>query len=211
MKFSKQVKNTTYFYLLCITVIFSVVAKHTSKAHAGSFEENVHYVTLDKQTTSEPQVKVFYTPFCRPCAIVHTPLRTMAERAGIAFVDVPVDFGPLGKDIQASIATANHQNIGDNYVSELISSIHIRPSTAPRSREDLANLIERCGGDATDFRSGCEDVREDIENFDQLTKQYYINATPTIVVNGNKRINLGSLKSLSELEQLLIELSGVQS
>lgn len=211
MKFSKQVKNTAQFYLLCVVVIYAVVAKHTSKAHAGNFEENVHYVTLDKQTTSEPQVKVFYTPFCRPCAIVHTPLRTMAERAGIAFVDVPVDFGPLGKDIQASIATANHQNIGDNYVSELISSIHMRPNTAPRSREDLADIIERCGGDATDFRSGCEDVREDIENFDQLAKQYYINATPTIVVNGNKRINLGSLKSLSELELLLIELSGIQS
>ena len=209
MKFSKQVKNTTYFYLLCIAVIFSVVAKHTSKAHAGSFEENVHYVTLDKQPTSEPQVKIFYTPFCRPCAIVHTPIRTMAERAGINFVDVPVDFGPLGKDIQASIATANRQEIGHDYVNELISSIHVRPSTAPRSREDLADLIERCGGDATDFRNGCEDVRADIENFDQLAKQYYINATPTIVVNGNKRINLGSLKSLPELELLLIELSGV--
>lgn len=209
MKFSKQVKNTTYFYLLCITVIFSVVAKHTSKAHAGSFEENVHYVTLDKRPTSEPEVKIFYTPFCRPCAIVHTPIRTMAERAGISFVDVPVDFGPLGKDIQASIATANRQEIGHDFVNELISSIHVRPSTAPRSREDLADLIERCGGDATDFRKGCEDVREDIENFDQLTKQYYINATPTIVVNGNKRINLGSLKSLPELELLVIELSGV--
>lgn len=209
MKFSKQVKNTTYFYLLCITVIFSVVAKHTSKAHAGSFEENVHYVTLDQQPTSEPQVKIFYTPFCRPCAIVHTPIRTMAERAGISFVDVPVDFGPLGKDIQASIATANHQEIGHDYVNELISSIHVRPSSAPRTRDDLAEMIERCGGDATDFRKGCEDVREDIENFDQLTKQYYINATPTIIVNGNKRINLGSLKSLPELELLLIELSGV--
>jgi|GEM_PF-3211206 len=209
MKFSKQVKNTAYFYLLSIALVMSVVAKHTSKAYAGTFEENVHYVTLDKEATSEPQVKIFYTPFCRPCAIVHTPIRTMAERAGITFVDVPVDFGPLGKDIQASIATANHQNIGDNYVSELISSIHLSPSSAPRSREDLAQLIERCGGDATDFRNGCEDVREDIENFDQLTKQYYINATPTIVVNGNKRINLGSLKSLPELELLLIELSGV--
>ncbi|MCG9688079.1 DsbA family protein, partial [Vibrio tubiashii] len=206
---SKQVKNTLCFYLLCITVIFSVVAKHTSKAHAGSFKENVHYVTLDQQPTSEPQVKIFYTPFCRPCAIVHTPIRTMAERAGISFVDVPVDFGPLGKDIQASIATANRQEIGHDYVNELISSIHVRPSSAPRTRDDLAEMIERCGGDATDFRKGCEDVREDIENFDQLTKQYYINATPTIVVNGNKRINLGSLKSLPELELLLIELSGV--
>ena len=209
MKFSKQVKNTFYFYLLCTAVIFSVVAKHTSKAHAGSFEENVHYVLLDKEATSKPQVKVFYTPFCRPCAMVHTPLRTMAERAGIEFVDIPVDFGPLGKDVQASIATANRQNISHEYVNELITSIHIRPSTAPKSRQDLADLIERCGGDATDFRNGCEDVREDIENFDQLAKQYYINATPTIVVNGNKRINLGSLKSLPELELLLIELSGV--
>ncbi|WCP69875.1 disulfide bond formation protein DsbA [Vibrio tubiashii] len=209
MKVSKQVKNTLCFYLLCIAVIFSVVAKHTSKAHAGSFEENVHYVTLDQQPTSEPQVKIFYTPFCRPCAIVHTPIRTMSERAGINFIDVPVDFGPLGKDIQASIATANRQEIGHDYVNELISSIHVRPSTAPRNREDLADLIERCGGDATDFRNGCEDVRADIENFDQLAKQYYINATPTIVVNGNKRINLGSLKSLPELELLLIELSGV--
>ncbi|OAJ95165.1 thioredoxin domain-containing protein [Vibrio bivalvicida] len=209
MKFSKQVKNTACFYLISIVLVMSVVAKHSSKAYADTFEENVHYVTLDKEATIEPQVKVFYTPFCRPCAIVHTPLLTMAERAGITFVDVPVDFGPLGKDIQASIATANRQEIGHDYVNELISRIHVRPSEAPRNREDLVDLIERCGGDASDFRSGCEDVREDVENFDQLTKQYYINATPTIVVNGNKRINLGSLMSLSELEQLLIELSGV--
>lgn len=208
MKFSKQVKNTTYFYLLSIAVIFSVVAKHTSKAYAGEFQENVHYTTLKVEPTSEAQIAVFYTPFCRPCAIFHSPLHAIAERAEVNFADVPVDFGPFGKDIQASIATAEQQNIAHLFVNQLMASIHAQKGSAPTNREALAELLEKCGGDASELRLGNQHVQSAIDEYDRLTKLYYINATPTIIVNGNKRVNLGSLSDMPQLERLLIELSG---
>lgn len=208
----KLVKQATIAYVVLLLSLVGITFKSLS-AHAAiaipTFVEGTHYTLLDKEATIEPEVKVFYTPYCKPCSVIHKPLQTMAKRAGIAFYDVPVNFGPLAAEIQKSIAAANQQGIVEPYVSELIQSIHFRPSTAPQTKEDLAEMIERCGGNATDFRRGCAQIRQDVKNFDKLTKEYYVAATPTIIVNGNKRINLAHLKSLKELNDLLISLSEV--
>ncbi|WP_375753723.1 DsbA family protein [Vibrio sp. HN007] len=202
------VKQATAAYICLILVVIAIGVRNLPKAYASNFVENVHYVTLKQEATPESEIKVFYSPYCKPCAAVHTPLRIIAERAEVEFVDVPVKFGPMGEDFQASIAIANKQKVGHEYVDQLLKNIHYKPSNAPQTREDLAKLIESCGGDSVDFRQGCKDVQQDIATFDKLTEQYRITATPTIVVNGNKQIKLTSLKSMSELEQLIFELSG---
>ncbi|OLQ93095.1 disulfide bond formation protein DsbA [Vibrio panuliri] len=203
----KLVKQTSITYLFLLLALVAVSLKHAPKVMASQFAENVHYVTLDHQASPDKQVKIFYTPYCRPCAIVHKPLQKMAEKVGLKFYDIPVDFGPLGKDIQASIAAASDQGHAENYVQRLITSIHFQPSTTPNSREELALMLEECGVDSEKFRQDCQELQQKTAYFDQVVEQYKITSTPTIIVNGNKQVLLGGLKSFAELESLLIELS----
>ncbi|MGF1755514.1 DsbA family protein [Vibrio makurazakiensis] len=204
MKFTQQVHLSVFGYLALMSVLTIVGFKHMPKAFADSeFVNGVHYTTLDRPASSNPEIKMFYTPFCKPCAIVHSPIQMMAERAGVKFVDVPVNAGNLGKDIQESIITAQNQGIDKKFVIGLLTNIHDRKGNDPRTREDLAQLLEKCGGNADEFRKGCEEIHKQAEELDQLVNEYYVSATPTIVINGNKQIALHTLKSFSELEQLL--------
>lgn len=200
-------KHATAAYICLIVALVAIGFKNIPKAFASPFVESVHYVTLDQDTTTEKEVKVFYSPYCKPCAAVHTPLRTIAKKADVEFVDIPVKVGPLGEEFQASIATAKKQELGHEYVDSLMQSIHFKPSVAPKSKDDLASLLETCGGSSVDFRQSCKNVADEVALFDKLTEQYRITATPTIIVNGNKQIKLTSLKSMAELEQLIFELS----
>lgn len=201
------VKHATAAYICLILAIVAIGFKNIPKALASPFVENVHYVTLDQENTPNKEVKVFFSPYCKPCAAVHTPLRLIAENAEVEFIDIPVKVGPLGEDFQASIVASKKQDLGHQYVDSLMQSIHFKPSVAPKNKEDLANLLNSCGADSDEFKQGCKKVKAEIANFDKLTEQYRITATPTIVVNGNKQIKLTSLKSMAELEQLIVELS----
>lgn len=220
MQFSKQVKVTGLFYLALASAVTGLAAKHFPQASASTITpvfyqtldhyelfEGDQYLTLKQDAATEPEVKLFFTPYCKPCAVVHTPLKNITKRAGLKFIEVPVNFGAIGKDIQESVYTAESQGISEKFMAELLGDIHHKRNANPKSREDLAALIERCGGDATKYRAGCEQARSYAENLDTLAKQYSINATPTIVVNGNKQINLQNLRSLAELEFVIMSLS----
>ncbi|MDC5841319.1 hypothetical protein OPW33_18495 [Vibrio europaeus] len=43
------------------------------------FNEGEHYTTLNTAATSEPEVMIFFAPHCRPCAVLHSPLRSISH------------------------------------------------------------------------------------------------------------------------------------
>ncbi|MGF1720704.1 DsbA family protein [Vibrio kyushuensis] len=193
----------SFAFCALIAVLAIVATKHMPKVEASEFVEGVHYSILPMATTQEPEVKMFYTPYCQPCAMIHTPLRSMTERTDATFKEVPIKTGYLGQELQEVIITAEAQGVGKKYLQQLLKLIHDKKGAGPTSREDLAQLLESCGGNADEFRKGCSATLEKVAELDRLTKQYYVRATPTIIVNGNKQLHLQSVNSFDELEELL--------
>ncbi|WP_394138628.1 disulfide bond formation protein DsbA [Vibrio chagasii] len=204
MTFTKQVHLSALGFFSLIAVLTVVSIKHMPKAFAGAeFINGTHYITLDHPISSEPEVKIFYTPFCRPCALVHSPIQMMTKRTNANFIDVPMNIGSFGRDIQECVLAAKSQGLEEKFTIALLARIHMQQATDPQTREDLALLLEQTGGDARDYRKGCPQLTEQAEQLDQIASEYDIEHTPTIVVNGNKQINLNALRSFPELELLL--------
>ncbi|WP_086775559.1 thioredoxin domain-containing protein [Vibrio coralliirubri] len=201
---NKLVKQTSFAYILLMFAVIAISLKHIPKVMAGTqFTEGVHYTVLDREATSEPEVKVFYTPYCRPCGIMHSPVHLMAERANVKYVDVPMKVGKLGREMQESILAARAQNLEAPFTIALLASIHMKIDRSPETREDLAKLLEITGANPDEFRTGSKELTQQAEELDRMASDYNINKTPTIIINGNKEVHLPSLASFDELDQLL--------
>ncbi|UQV24246.1 disulfide bond formation protein DsbA [Vibrio sp. J383] len=204
MIFTKQVHLSALGFFSLIAVLTVVSIKHMPKAFAGTeFINGNHYITLDHPKSSEPEVKIFYTTFCRPCALVHSPIQMMTKRANAKFIDVPMNIGSFGRDIQECVIAAKNQGLEEKFTIALLAKIHMQQTKNPRTREDLALLLEQTGGNASDYRKRCSQLTEQAEQLDQIALEYDVKHTPTIVVNGNKQVNLQALNSFPELESLL--------
>ena len=64
-----------------------------------------------------------------------------------------------------------------------------------------------CGVNSQPFEERCEQIQDEVDDFNSLIKEYRVRATPTIIVNGNQQVILHQLSSLEELERLIVELT----
>lgn len=173
---------------------------------ASTFQEGVHYIEVNADTSDSPSIMLFHSPFCAPCAMVHQPIVKLSRERNIDLKEVLVAMGPLGKDIQDGYVTARQQNKEHTYISTLIRRIHFTRDQAPKNREEVGLLLKGCGVNTEEFDHGSQCLHEEVGEFNELVAQYRIRSTPTIIVNGSKQVVLNSLKNMAELEALILEL-----
>ncbi|MCW8345706.1 thioredoxin domain-containing protein [Vibrio sp. ZSDZ65] len=187
------------FTLMVFTLVqFSAVA--------SPYKAGQHYLTLTHAPSIEPQVMLFHSPFCGPCAMVHGPIMQIVKQHNATFREIIVGVGPVGRDVQEAFIVAKEQGLEQSFIEELIHRIHFRANHAPQYREDFVEVLDTCGVQQDKFESRCQSVNDQVEDFNRLVKAYRINATPTIVVNGNKQVVLHRLNSFEELDALIAEL-----
>ncbi|MDO6687022.1 MULTISPECIES: DsbA family protein [unclassified Agarivorans] len=181
-----------------------------SKTAAADFTENRHYTTLKQPASEKPSITLFYTHYCAPCAMVHEPIANIAQKLNIAMVDVPLAVGgPMASEIQLAMAATEHLGVKHQFSQALMKKIHFSAAGAPKTVQELEQVVADCGVNMNDFMSSCQanEVKAKVNTYNQLASDYRIRSTPTIVVNGNKQISMQSLKSFDELEALISHLA----
>lgn len=212
MKFESKVYRSAIAHFSLLLFIAIVFFNHHNRANAVStkpFYEGVHFSQIDMPKTVKPEVKVFYSLYCKPCALFHAPIRKLAATASIEFVDIPVNHGPLAKDIQEAIVAADQQGLKVPVVKNILTSIHNSQGNELNSRDDIEKILAGCGVNTQEFTQKCRDIRQQADKYDALVGQYAITSTPTIVVNGNRVLHLNKMRSIKQLRELIIYLAEV--
>lgn len=189
------------------SLLFWAFSLLSAVAFAGQFEKGKHYVTLPQPQTIESQVMLFHSPYCGPCAMVHGPLVDIVQKHDLTFNEIVVGMGPVGRDVQEAFVVAKGQGTDQAFIEELIHRIHFRRGQTPKFRSDIADVLEMCGVNSQPFEDRCEQIQDEVDDFNSLIKEYRVRATPTIIVNGNQQVILHQLSSLEELERLIVELT----
>ncbi|WP_261835000.1 thioredoxin domain-containing protein [Vibrio ishigakensis] len=170
-----------------------------------AFDEGVHY-ELVKQPEIENSILVFHSPYCGACSLVHKPLEKTAMSLGVDFIEVPVKFGkPLDATIQHAFVLASYEGKGSQFSRQLMKQIRRSHGRLPSDAAGVKKILEANGVNSSKLFE--EQVTRDVALLNDLAKDYGINKTPSIYVSGNKRIKLGSLRSVSELNKLIKHLN----
>ncbi|MCL9773824.1 DsbA family protein [Vibrio methylphosphonaticus] len=188
-----------------IFILMALMLSHFASV-ASPYQAGLHYLTLSQQPTIEPQVMLFHSPFCGPCAVVHDPLVQIADKHNAELREIVVGMGPLGRDVQEAFIVAKEQGLENRFMGALIRRIHFRKNQAPEYRQDLVSVLKKCGVNQDKFIEQCQSISVQVEDFNRLVQRYRIRSTPTIIINGNKQVVLHQLNSFDELEQLIEEL-----
>lgn len=212
MTFENKSYHSTiaYFALsLFITITLLNYHKQANAASINTFSEGVHFSHVDMPKAAKPEIKVFYSLYCKPCALLHSPIRKLAAKASMEFIDVPVNHGPLAKDMQEAIVTARQQGLQVPVVKRILKSIHLSRKNKPNTRSDITKILTKCGVNTQKFNQRCSDIRQQADKYDALVKQYAITSTPTIIVNGNCIVHLNKIQNIKQLNKLIIYLAKV--
>ncbi len=189
------------------TLLYLALSLFSTAVFSSQFEKGKHYVTLPHPPTIDSQVMLFHSPYCGPCAMVHGPLVDIVQKHDLIFNEIVVGMGPVGRDVQEAFVVAKGQGTEQAFIEELIHRIHFRRDQTPKFRSDIVDVLEMCGVNSQSFEQRCNQIQDEVEDFNKSIKEYRIRATPTIVVNGNQQIVLHQLSNLEELERLIVELT----
>ncbi|WP_104047673.1 thioredoxin fold domain-containing protein [Vibrio jasicida] len=174
-----------------------------STSATASFEEGVHYeVIKDKEASETPTLSMFHSPYCAPCAMLHDVMVKMANKNNAEFVEIPMNFGPNAKTIQRGFVLARAEGKADKYMDKLIAMIHVEGKRSLRVVH-IDNALIRAEVNKRDFLTEADWIDSEIEKLDNLATEYKVSKTPTIIINGNIEINMQSLRSMEELDQLI--------
>lgn len=189
---------------VCLFMLTVSIAK-------AQFEENKHYVVLETEQTAEPTVTEFFSLFCGHCFQFEglitdfkkaLPSGTNFEKSHVTYL--PKDNETVGEGIVRAFVAMEKLGKREELSKAFFIKIHLE-------QQDIANLgdIKKIflanGVSETDYDKAFNDpeVIKEATAMSAIWLKQGIASVPTIVVNGKYRLNMGSVKSLNELNSLV--------
>jgi len=187
--------------VLCLMVVgFAMSAQ-------SAFKEGTHYEVLDKNKSEKPIVKEFFSLFCQHCFQFEPFMDSLASSLpnGVEFVKSHVDYLPRdNKPVSSGIVKAFIM-MGDlgkekELAAKFFAAIHLGQAPVA-SENDIKMLFIDSGvsGSKFDQLYNSKSVKDRAKAMSELWIEYEISSVPTVVVNEKYKINMSSLKSISEL------------
>lgn len=186
---------------------FILLAGISASASAATFKAGEHYTVIAPEPTSEPLVQEFFSYGCGGCSafdsIFQQAKRVLGEQAGFEYV--PVDFGGgFWTPTQDLFLVLEALGRREELHNAAFAYFFGQPQH-PKTEAGVKTFLTRHGIDAEQFEKvrGSFAVHVKEKRYDQLTKQYRVSSTPTVIVNGKYRVEHRALGSAQEFVQLV--------
>ncbi len=186
-----------------------------AKPEAPAWEAGTNYFTIEpaQPTASGDRVEVLevFSYACSHCANFQPQAeRLKAELPKYASFDyMPAIFNAQWEPYARAYYTAQSLGVLDKTHQALFDALH-RDHQPLRSIEDLAGFYAAHGVDRAKFlaTSGSFEVQSKLQRANELVRNFGVDGTPSIVVNGKYRASAasaGNQDKLVELVQFLVE------
>ena len=199
---------------LVFTFLFSLTI-WAVQAQSGEdtiqFEEDTHYVIVADAKTAEPTVTEYFSLFCGHClqfeGILEDFKKALPE--GTAFSKSHVTYLPkdnelVGEGMVRAFVAMEKMDKLEALSKAFFIHIHFEEKKI-ESIDDIRKVFLANGVTAAEFDKVFNDP-EVIKEADAMSKIWLtkrVVSVPTMVVNGKYRVNMGSVKTLSELNSLV--------
>ena len=178
-----------------------------SSTPAAEFDEGTHYTIVAERPTAEPVVMEFFSYGCDACyqfdAYFQRAKNILGDQA--TFMYVPADFGGgFWTPTQDLFLVLDALGKREELHTAAFVWFHGQPRRTPRE-SNVKEFLAQHGIDETTFertrRSFAVHVNE--KRHDQLTRQFRIANTPTIIVNGRYQVERRALRSADDFVRLV--------
>lgn len=184
-------------------------------AMAADFKAGDDYTVLDIEKSKTPQVTEFFSFYCPHC-FKFEPVAKALEKslpAGAEFIKNHVNFlGGVSPQIQSNLSyayiIAKQNNKGEQVADQIFHSIHVQRAPLDNIK-DVKALLDANGIDNATFDReiasmpviSAEKAMQDKQN--KYSKMGALTGVPTFIVNDKYKININTIKSQKQLDELV--------
>ncbi|OXS01979.1 DsbA family protein [Shewanella algae] len=193
-------------------------------ANAADFIEGKHYTQIAKKGSEEPKLTEFFSFYCHNCFSMETqylPDIKAGLNKEVSFDNKHVDFmnSDLGTEVMKSLAIMQELGATDKLVHPMFAAIqgeegahghdHSAPghkhTSAINSRDDIKQLFAANGVDVSqyDALADSKKINDVIALWRKQQNEFAIQSVPSFVVNDKYMVNLGEIRTLGELTDLI--------
>lgn len=193
---------------------------------AAQFIEGKHFtVVSDKAPSTEPKLTEFYSFYCHNCFNMETQYLGDIKanlKPGVSFDSKHVDFmnSDIGTEVMRSLAVIQELNVEDKMIHAMFAAIqgeeganghshdhdhsaHDKPEI--NTRDDIKKVFSANGIDVSNYDSLADSqaVTDKINLWRAQQREFRIQSVPTFIVNDKYAVNLGQVRTLGELIDLI--------
>ncbi|MBE0377040.1 MULTISPECIES: thiol:disulfide interchange protein DsbA/DsbL [Pseudoalteromonas] len=184
-------------------------------AMAADFKAGDDYTVLDIEKSKTPQVTEFFSFYCPHCFKFEPVAKAMEKSLpdGAEFIKNHVNFlGGVSPQIQSNLSyayiIAKQHNKGEQVADQIFQSIHVQRAPLDNIK-DVKALLDVNGIDSDTFDKdiasmpviSAEKAMQDKQN--KYSKMGALTGVPTFIVNDKYKININTIKSQQQLDELV--------
>ncbi|MGO3849582.1 MAG: thiol:disulfide interchange protein DsbA/DsbL [Pseudoalteromonas prydzensis] len=184
-------------------------------AMAADFKAGDDYTVLDIEKSKTPQVTEFFSFYCPHCFKFEPVAKAMEKSLpdGAEFIKNHVNFlGGVSPQIQSNLSyayiIAKQHNKGEQVAEQIFQSIHVQRAPLDNIK-DVKALLDVNGIDSDTFDKdiasmpviSAEKAMQDKQN--KYSKMGALTGVPTFIVNDKYKININTIKSQQQLDELV--------
>ncbi len=193
---------------------------------AAQFIEGKHFTTVsDKAPSSEPKLTEFYSFYCHNCFNMETQYLADIKanlKPNVTFDSKHVDFmnSDIGTEVMRALGVIQEMKVQDKMVHAMFSAIqgeagahghnHDHDHSAHKqpeinTRDDIKKVFIEQGIDVTHYDKIADGkvVTDKINLWRAQQREFRVQSVPTFIVNDKYAVNLGSIRTLGELIDLI--------
>lgn len=192
--------KNTWFTLILLTFSGAVLAQD------GPYREGVHYEVIPQATGHQSdgavEVTEAFSYLCNHCMTFEPYLESWKERMpeGVTFRRIPVEFGRAIWGLYArAYITASVLGIGDESHMAMMDALW-KDRRQMRNMDELAEFYTRFGVEKDRFLATAESfaVNMRMKREQQQVREFGVNGTPSVIVNGKYRVSPGGANNSFE-------------
>lgn len=184
-------------------------------AMAADFKAGDDYTVLDIEKSKTPQVTEFFSFYCPHCFKFEPVAKAMEKSLpdGAEFIKNHVNFlGGLAPEVQSNLSyayiIAKQHNKGEQVADQIFQSIHVQRAPLDNIK-DVKALLDVNGIDSDTFDKdiasmpviSAEKAMQDKQN--KYSQMGALTGVPTFIVNDKYKININTIKSQQQLDELV--------
>jgi len=202
----KRIKNT----VLALLLIFPVVA---AAAGVTTYQEGKHYTVLNGlEPDKKPSVTELFSVYCPGCFMWEsgplTPLKEWLGKNDIDFRQAHMSFmGNYARQATTALAMTSGTPKYDAVKQALFNHLQVERKGDWRNDADFYATLDKAGLKESDYKSlqNSLPTMQTILGWNRYARQ--VSSVPAFIVNNRYLINMSSIKSHEELNNLITYLS----
>ena len=218
---------------LALAIPFSLaLAMAPLSSFAAKFYEGTHYTQVsDKAPSSQPKLTEFFSFYCHNCFTFESQYMPSIKphlNSNIKFETKHVEFkrSDLMEEVMRSLSVIQQIGRGNKQISAMNLAMfnaiqgeeaeaghdHVEGDVHEptiKSRDDIKKIFANFGVDANHYDKLADNniTNDNLKLWRQQQREFRIQSVPAFIVNDKYAVNLNSIRSLSDMVELINYLS----